>query len=221
MWAPPLDPPTAGGLDADAAQSIANATWATDPHLCAALMWEAYAATLPPAPAMAQVSTGVQSVSYSPPVPGGDYGAAMSRAAWHRSLMDTLVAVPTVVAPATLTRPWPGGYDPFWGGGWGPPPVLPPTGDTTASFTYDPPGPAPGSPVTLDGSLSQGSNGSAVTRYDWAMSWEGGSDAVADAAPPTPVITWTTPAGSQAITVTLTITDEAHLTATASQVIQT
>jgi hypothetical protein len=43
-WAPPLDPPAAGGLPADAALAIADACWDTDPHLCAALQWESYAA---------------------------------------------------------------------------------------------------------------------------------------------------------------------------------
>ena len=48
-WAPPLDPPAADGLLAGAAQAVADATWSTDPHLCAALQWESYAAMLPPA----------------------------------------------------------------------------------------------------------------------------------------------------------------------------
>lgn len=106
MWAPPLDPPTAGGLDAATAEAIAAATWATDPHLCAALQWEAYAATLPPSPSVAQVSTGAQSVAYSPPMPGGDYGAAMARAAWHRSLMGSATSVElTQAAPALQSAP--------------------------------------------------------------------------------------------------------------------
>ena len=62
-WAPPLAPPTDGGLPVDEAQAIADAWWDDEPHLCAALQWEAYAATLPPALAVAQVSTGMQSVS--------------------------------------------------------------------------------------------------------------------------------------------------------------
>ena len=44
-------------------------------------MWEAYAAALPPALAVAQVSTGAQSVSYGQATPGGDLGAALARAA--------------------------------------------------------------------------------------------------------------------------------------------
>jgi len=119
-WAPPLDPPTAGGLDATVAQAIADATWTDDPHLCAALQWESYAATLPPSPSVAQVSTGVQSVSYQPPMPGGDYGAAMARASWHRSLMASIATVPlTQAAPAMASvagDPW--ATD--WPGEWWP-----------------------------------------------------------------------------------------------------
>jgi len=84
-WAPPLDPPTAGGLPLDQATAIANACWNDDPHLCAALQWEAYAATLPPSAQVSQVATGAQSVSYSPASPTGEYGLALQRAAWHRS----------------------------------------------------------------------------------------------------------------------------------------
>lgn len=118
LWAPPLDPPTAGGLPVATAQAIADATWEIDPHLCAALQWEAYAASLPPAPSVATVSTGAQSVSYSPPMPGGDFGLAMSRAAWHRSLMSPLDTLPLEVAEPALTsvpgNPWRGTYDPTW-----------------------------------------------------------------------------------------------------------
>ena len=73
-WAPPLNPPAPGGLPIDQAQAIADAWWATDPHLCAALQWESYAATLPMTPTVSQVATGAQSVSYSPAQPGGEYG---------------------------------------------------------------------------------------------------------------------------------------------------
>ena len=100
-WAPPLDPPTAGGLPVDEAQCIADAWWPVDAHLCAALMWEAYAAMLPPSPAVSSVSTGAQSVAYSPASPVGEYGLAIGRAAWHRSFVTgQLVSVPLVVAPA-------------------------------------------------------------------------------------------------------------------------
>lgn len=93
-WAPPLDPPATGGLPAADAELIAAAWWHRDPHLCAALMWESYAATLPPASAVSQVQTGAQSVTYSPAAPGGELGAALARAAWHRSHVGTLVSVP-------------------------------------------------------------------------------------------------------------------------------
>ena len=92
-WAPPLSPPAAGGLPQDHAQAIADAWWDQDPHLCAALQWEAYAATLPMTPTVSQVATGAQSVSYSPALPGGEYGLALARAQWHRSF-TTAVSVP-------------------------------------------------------------------------------------------------------------------------------
>ncbi|HEX4399676.1 MAG TPA: hypothetical protein VH136_18700 [Trebonia sp.] len=86
-WAPPLDPPTDGGLPADQAAAIADQWWDTDPHMCAAIQWEAYAAMLPPAVPVAQVTTGAQNVSYSPASAPGQLGAAMARAAWHRSFV--------------------------------------------------------------------------------------------------------------------------------------
>jgi hypothetical protein len=102
-WAPPLDPPTPGGLPADQAQQIADAVWDTSPHLAAALMWESYAAMLPPTPAVSSVSTGVQSVAYSPAAPTGDYGLAIGRAEWHRSfLVGEVVSVPMIVADPPL-----------------------------------------------------------------------------------------------------------------------
>ena len=102
-WAPPLNPPTANGLPLDQAQAIADAWWATDPHLCAALQWEAYAATLPMTPTVTQVATGAQSVSYSPAQPGGDYGLAVARARWHRSF-TTAVSVPLEVRRPARSR---------------------------------------------------------------------------------------------------------------------
>lgn len=98
-WAPPLDPPTPGGLDVYEAEAIAAAHWDDDPHLAAALMWEPYAATLPPSAAVSQVATGSQSVTYNPALPAGDYGLAIGRAAWHRSFCS-LVSVPLRSAPA-------------------------------------------------------------------------------------------------------------------------
>lgn len=97
-WAPPLAPTAPGGLPRDEAEAIAAAWWDTDRHLAAALMWESYAATLPPAPAVASVSTGVQSVAYSPALPGGELGAALSRAKWHRLMAMTAVSVPLRLA---------------------------------------------------------------------------------------------------------------------------
>jgi hypothetical protein len=97
-WAPPLDPPTAGGLPVAEAEAIARALWRTDPHRAAAMMWESYAATLPPSAAVASVSTGTQAVTYNPPLPGGDYGLAVGRAAWHRSMLGSLASVPLVLA---------------------------------------------------------------------------------------------------------------------------
>jgi hypothetical protein len=112
-WAPPLNPPDAGGLPYDQAAAIGDAYWDTSPHLAAALMWEAYAAMLPPTPAVASVSTGAQSVAYSPAAPTGDYGLAISRAAWHRSFLGgELVSVPLRKAPPEFA---PGVYGwPVW-----------------------------------------------------------------------------------------------------------
>ena len=94
-WAPPLDPPTAGGLPEADARLLAAAY--DDLHEIAAEQWEAYAALLPPTPVVAQVTTGSQSVSYSPPRPSGEYGLAIGRAAWHRSFLSSLHTVPLLV----------------------------------------------------------------------------------------------------------------------------
>lgn len=83
-WAPPTDPPTTGGLPYSQAEAIAAACWPEDPHLCAAIQWEHYAAQLAPEPAVASVTTGAQSVVYSGAAGGGDFGKAAARAAWHR-----------------------------------------------------------------------------------------------------------------------------------------
>jgi hypothetical protein len=117
-WAPPLDPPTAGGLPYDQAEEIADATWALSPHLCAAMQWESYAAQLPPTPSVSQVSTGIQSVAYSPAGPTGSYGLAIARAAWHRSfLAGELVSVPLQVdpVPGHPRRPFPPPWWPAYG----------------------------------------------------------------------------------------------------------
>ena len=92
-WAPPLDPPTAGGLPYDQAEAIAGAWWDDDPHLAAALMWERYAATLDPSPPCASVTTGAQSVGYSTPRAAASSAWRVARAAWHRSF-TTAVSVP-------------------------------------------------------------------------------------------------------------------------------
>jgi hypothetical protein len=93
-WAPPLDPPTPGGLPYAEAEAIARLWWADDPHRCAAIQWEHYAALLPITPTVSQIATGAQSVSYSPAMPGGAYGLALQRAAWHRSFLSNLHSVP-------------------------------------------------------------------------------------------------------------------------------
>jgi hypothetical protein len=115
-WAPPLDPPTAGGLPYDQAQAIADACWDEQPHLCAALQWEAYAATLPPTPSVAVVTTGAQSITYGAARPGGEYGLAIARAEWHRSFLDELVSVPLRKTPAIGGRERPFNWWPVAGG---------------------------------------------------------------------------------------------------------
>lgn len=95
--APPLDPPTAGGLPADEAEQIAAAWWEDEPHRALALMWESYAGSLEPEPAVASVTTGAQSVVYSGGG-GGAFGRAQARAAWHWSRCTNLGSVPLAVA---------------------------------------------------------------------------------------------------------------------------
>jgi hypothetical protein len=84
-WAPPLSSPAEAGLPYDEAEAIAAAWWECEPHLAAALMWESYAATLPPELPVSMVTTGSQSVAYGQAIPGGELGLALARAAWHRS----------------------------------------------------------------------------------------------------------------------------------------
>ena len=103
-WAPPLAPPADGGLPRDEAQAIADATWDEDRHLCAALQWDAYVATLPPSLPVAQVSTGMQSVSYGSAMPGGKLGEAMARAAWHWSFVSGFTSVPLEIAAPRARR---------------------------------------------------------------------------------------------------------------------
>jgi len=109
LWGPPLDPPNAGGLPRQAAVEIAACYWHQDPHLAAALMWEAYAAMLPMEPAVRSVSTGAQSVTYDT----GWTGRALAKAAWHRSMAGNLATVEVELAPPMglhdggLEWPWP------------------------------------------------------------------------------------------------------------------
>ena len=116
-WAPPLDPPTAGGLPVDQATCIADSWWPIDPHLCAAMQWEAYAASLAPTHGVVQVSTGAQSVMYATrggaPVPTGDYGLAIQRAEWHRSFVTSMVGVPMLSHPQPSLA-YAFGYDNWW-----------------------------------------------------------------------------------------------------------
>lgn len=108
-WAPPLDPPEDGGLPRAEAEAIAAAFWCCDPHLAAALMWEAYAARLPLEPAVSSVQTGVQSVTYAPAY----QGAAWAKAAWHRSLAGNLASLPLELAPPYI-GPVPPERGPAW-----------------------------------------------------------------------------------------------------------
>ena len=105
-WAPPLEPPAAGGLPEDQAQAIADACWGEDPHLCAALQWEAYAATLPQQAAVQSVHTGMQSVAYYPALPGGDFGLAVARAEYHRSFCGVQSIPLRVPRPAPPDLAW-------------------------------------------------------------------------------------------------------------------
>jgi hypothetical protein len=52
------------------------------------MMWESYAATLPPELPVSMVTTGSQSVAYGQATPGGELGSALSRANWHRSFVS-------------------------------------------------------------------------------------------------------------------------------------
>ena len=91
-WFPP-------GLDPIVAQAISALWWAEDPHYAAYLAWTYYAATLPAAPSVASVGTGVQTVMYSPATDPSGAGAAMQRAQWHleQSTGGGLVSVPLAV----------------------------------------------------------------------------------------------------------------------------
>jgi len=91
---------------------IAVCYWGADPHLAAALMWEAYAAMLDAEPSVSSVSTGVQSVTYQPAWPGGAFGRAMAKAKWHRDMAGNLGSVPVGLADPYIgpERTYRGGY---------------------------------------------------------------------------------------------------------------
>jgi hypothetical protein len=62
-----------------------------------ALIWEAYALTLPATAGVSAISTGVQSVSYRGPQ--DPWALAMARAQWFRDQRGSLVSVPLTLAP--------------------------------------------------------------------------------------------------------------------------
>jgi hypothetical protein len=215
-WAPPLDPPTTGGLAVDQAQQIAFAWWDQSPHMCAALQWEAYAASLPPTPAVSAVSTGAQSVAYSPAAPTGQYGLAIQRAEWHRSFtLDELVSV-----PLRSTARHPSAFDYPWSQWWPvdeitpPPPELATPVPPVASFTVTPALPGPDTVVTFDASGSAAGDNPLAT-YDWVFDAYG---AQPDAGP---VVTWRTPGEHLSLAITVTVTDTAGLADQAVAVIAT
>lgn len=115
VWFPP-------DLDEQVAAEIGAAYWADDPHLAAALAWEAYAGTLEPTASVASVNTGAQSVTYSPAAASGPFGLAIARAQWHRSFLGDLGSVPLAAHPALGSDAlgWAGRYDDLDGGCWWP-----------------------------------------------------------------------------------------------------
>lgn len=90
-WGPPIDPPDEGGLPEAVAEQIALANPGANPHLIAALQWEAYAATLAPGPQVLAVTTGAQSVQYAQS--GDPFALAIARADWHRSFLGDLASI--------------------------------------------------------------------------------------------------------------------------------
>lgn len=102
LWAPPLDPPTEGGLDRALAERIAEADFDC-PYTAPALMWDAYAAQQAPEPVVASVSTGVQQVTYAGG--SGPSTVARARAEWLRSLCGTVGSVETVTSTSAARLP--------------------------------------------------------------------------------------------------------------------
>jgi hypothetical protein len=142
-------------------------------------------------------------------MPGGDAGAALAKAAWHRSLMASELSVPLTLAPPS--RPTvPGDPWSWWPAVWWP--DAPPVSDPVASFTYAPQAPGPNVTVTFNGMASTGGGGTEVTRYDWLLD----GNPVLDAGP---VVSWKTPAGSGSYDMTLQVTDQNGMTGNQTQVI--
>lgn len=85
-FAPPLDPPTEGGLPRAVAERFAETWWETDPWYAVGLMWDHYAGMCedPAGAAMvSSVSTGAQTVSYRPVGPVGECARRAARASWY------------------------------------------------------------------------------------------------------------------------------------------
>ena len=94
LWAPPLAPPADGGLPYAEAEAIASAWWDNDPHLCGAPpMGVVRGDDAPGAGRRAGLDRRSERVSYGQATPGGDLGAALARASWHRSFTSA-VSVP-------------------------------------------------------------------------------------------------------------------------------
>src|SRR5215468_3156438 len=99
-FAPPLDPPSDGGLPVVYALEIVGQYWLSDPYLALAMLWEAYAASLPPEPAVVSVSTGAQSIGYGSAGGASAFALAMARAEHFRSMRGGLASVPLRVGQA-------------------------------------------------------------------------------------------------------------------------
>ena len=92
-WAPPLNPPDPAGMPLAVAQGIADEFWPDQPYLTAGLQWQWYALSLPVAPTVTTVSTGVQSVGYA--TGSSPFALAMERAQWYLDQgQGSLVSVP-------------------------------------------------------------------------------------------------------------------------------